>query len=53
MHEYLKFEDGPTPGPTGGAKALFLMHYFNIWLVIPLRIVKFDGESIGDGFMTD
>ena len=27
--------------------------FFNIWLVIPLRTVKFDEESIGDGFMTD
>ena len=29
------------------------MSNFNIWLVIPLGAVKFDVESIGDGFMSD
>ncbi len=29
------------------------MSNFNVWLAVPLGTVKFDGESIRDGLMTD
>ncbi len=43
--------DEPQAVPSGVCTSKMLN--IQIWLVIPLGIVKFDGESIGDGFMTD
>ena len=43
-------------GPQAGPKAhfhTFFIKLFKVWLVAPLGTVKFDEESIGDGFMSD
>ena len=43
--------DRPQAAPSGVCTSK--MTNFQIWLVSPLGIVKFDEESIGDSFMTD